>query len=199
MEKVGKKMKAVALVFLYLLTSNCVFGIKAKWDSDKSNWSPLMVAAYNDDVKGMRLLLIKNNINEQNKEGTTALMIAARKGNRKAVKFLLTHHADPNLFDTYDDNALFIACENNNVKVIKLLFEYDVNPQYQIKGYTPLMIATIFSTVRVMRVLIKNGIDVNSRDNIENKTALGFASFFLYESNKYKRKCRFLKRKGAIM
>ncbi len=196
----GKYTQAmIVLTLCIFLFSNISFGIKARWDSDKSNWTDLMKAAYNNDVDSIDFYLsIGNGINEQNKAGLTALMVATRIGSYKSTKYLLAHHANPNLQDTFHYTALFFACDNKNARVVKLLFRHGVNSTHKINGYTPLMEATIFSTVRIMRILIGHGADINARYHRDNLTVLGTASALIYDSNKYKKKCRFLKRHGAI-
>lgn len=186
-------------ICLLLCYSN-VYAIKATWYSDQSNWSPMMIAAYNNDIDLLRFYISTgSNVNEQNLRGFSPLIISARKGNSKATKYLLMHGASPNLHDTSGLTALFYACEQKNAKVVKLLFRFGSNPLYKVRGCTPLRTAVSFSTVRIMKILIKNGVEINARSTIDSMTALGLASYSLYESNKYKRICRFLKKNGAIL
>ena len=63
------------------------------------------------------------NINEENKSGKTALIIACEKGNEKIVKCLIENKADINKADETQKTPLIIACEIRNKKMVEYLLE----------------------------------------------------------------------------
>ena len=60
-------------------------------------------------------------------EKNTALMIAAKKGNKESVEFLLDHKANINLKNNEDNNALTIASNYGHTEIIKLLVKHQAD------------------------------------------------------------------------
>jgi ankyrin repeat protein len=82
--------------------------------------------------KGTFKLLNKNNniqkyINLKDKNGMTALMFAAWKGNVDNVKFLIDNGADIDAQDNDGETALITACNFGKTDVIKTLISNKVN------------------------------------------------------------------------
>ena len=69
------------------------------------------------------------NINIQNEDGVTALMMACNEGLSEVVELLLQNGADPNIHGDKGWTALMYACNNGNSKVAKRLLRYNANPQ----------------------------------------------------------------------
>ena len=63
-------------------------------------------------------------VNIQNKDGFTALMIAAEKGNINIARSLLERFADPNIKDAGGITALEISTYRQNDEMINLLTAY---------------------------------------------------------------------------
>ena len=62
-------------------------------------------------------------IDGQNEEGLTALMNAARSGNKEAVDLLIERGADINVQDNNGWTALLYALNENNKEIAELLIE----------------------------------------------------------------------------
>lgn len=60
-------------------------------------------------------------VNAQNQNGWTALMIAACDGDIEIVKILLEHDANPNISDFSGRNALGLALHNGHFEISNLL------------------------------------------------------------------------------
>ncbi|MEW5736591.1 MAG: PhzF family phenazine biosynthesis isomerase [Thermodesulfobacteriota bacterium] len=78
-------------------------------------WTPLMLAAYQwrDGARTMASLLAAGaGINATNKDGSTALMLAARTDQPEHVAYLLKKGADPGITDRMDRSALDYARDN---------------------------------------------------------------------------------------
>lgn len=69
--------------------------------------TPLHCAVYNSHIEISQFLLqFPLNINAQNNDGETALFYAARKGNIILIKLLLSHGADKEIKDKYNEKAV---------------------------------------------------------------------------------------------
>lgn len=80
-------------------------------------------------LKMINLLLDKGaNPNLQNKEGNTALIIAAKIDDLELIQDLLNRGANPNLQNKEGDTALIMAIRKNNPQVIKELLKVGANP-----------------------------------------------------------------------
>ena len=82
----------------------------------------IMYAATTGNEQNLKLLLetnakkssFENEINVKNKNGLTALMLAASRGHTKIVEQLLNAKADLNIEDQYDRTAFMLASYNNH-------------------------------------------------------------------------------------
>ena len=64
-------------------------------------------------------------VNLRNARGFTALMVAARNGNKSVVKTLLLRGADPKAEDWEGNTALSMASEAGNDDVIDVLKQHE--------------------------------------------------------------------------
>ncbi|XP_067660118.1 putative ankyrin repeat protein RF_0381 [Haliotis asinina] len=103
-----------------------VYDLLVKWGADlslldKDNNNILHLACGGDNVEIVRHLLTHNivDINSRNGEDRTPAMIAARCGH-EAIFFLLADHvADLTVVNGDGDNILTMACEGENVRIVK--------------------------------------------------------------------------------
>ncbi len=145
----------------------------------------LLEAINKNHTEQARLLLNgKANVNFQNPvSGETPLMVAAMSGNEELVKMLLTFGADVNIKrkingQDLQENALTIAQENGQSKVVKLLKEAGAQPltqapiptaklpdgdinQADATGFTPLFMALMAGDTAQMKALINKGAHVD--------------------------------------
>jgi tetratricopeptide (TPR) repeat protein len=70
-------------------------------------------------------------------DGSTALIIAANRGNGQAVKMLLDLGADPNAMARNGWRAIFGAIDRNDIEMTKLLLAKGANPHLNYNGLEP--------------------------------------------------------------
>jgi ankyrin repeat protein len=91
------------------------------------------------------------------------LRLSIEKNNYEILELLLQKGANPNHF-----NSLAFACENQNLKMVKLLMEYKADTNYVYdNGRTPLFAAIEAKKANkeIIRFLIANGADIHKEDN----------------------------------
>lgn len=85
--------------------------------------SPLMEAIDDNKINCVQILL-DNNANpyyQDSRDGDTALIVAARLGNKECVQLVLQHNADLNLQNHCGETALICAANNGNTDNVKML------------------------------------------------------------------------------
>ena len=102
-------------------------------------------------------------------DGLTALMRAARDGERNNVKALLEQGVDVNVRDTGSFtggwSALTYAAANGDLEIVKALVSNGAEvDSVDESGATPLMAAAQYDNASVVKALIEKGADVNRRD-----------------------------------
>ena len=158
---------------------------------DKQGYTALNKAISQEKTEIVKLLIENGaDVKVKNRQGSTVLFNAASKNKIEIVKLLLEHGADARIKNKYDESPLV------NVKtkeIAELLIEYgaDVNAQKRIKvinhssstfpsntafggqikyGSTPLFNAISRENIPVVKLLLKNGADINIKINrFQNK------------------------------
>jgi ankyrin repeat protein len=129
-----------------------------------SGWNALFAALAADDTKMIELLVKHGaNLEAKGNEDMTPLILAASKGNFAASELLLKLGSDPNAKDRWGGTALHRACSHRaSAELIELLLKngakVDAVTDY---GYTPLMNCCSSGDIRIARLLISSGADVN--------------------------------------
>ena len=159
---------------------------KRKQPSSEDTSSPLLRLAIerNDLDEVRRLLRIEGDrtssivrIDEKDRNGTTLLHLAAKRGRSMVVRELLRVGADPNVRDRDGCTALHKVCTyskrstreeyNRRLDATVALLEANANPNAQDEdGWAPLHCATIadaFEDTRIFSTLIDAGADPNVR------------------------------------
>ena len=134
-------------------------------------------AARDGNIDAVELLLKKYvDINIQNKNGETALMIASQKGHYQIVELLLKKHADINHQGKDGVTALMLASQNGHHQVVEqLLKEHaDINHKRN-DGVTALMLASKSGHHQVVELLLKEHAEINHQGK-DGVTALMIAS-----------------------
>lgn len=111
------------------------------------------------------LLLNGADINFQNKNGATPLILAAQYNNLVIMESLLCRGANPNLATVNGTTPLMLAV-GNDVHMIKLLLDFGAktNPVRE-DGLTSLLHAVTCNNVPAVEVLIDYNCDVNAKNN----------------------------------
>ncbi|XP_062567640.1 ankyrin repeat domain-containing protein 17-like [Saccostrea cucullata] len=143
------------------------------------NWTPLMLAAANDDEhlretglhtkegerRNKTILCLLNNgadINLCNKNGSSPLLGACEFGNDSTVQLLLNKGSDINLSNKNGFSPLYKACQNGHASTAQLLLSNgaDINLCNN-NGVSPLYIACQNGHDSTVQLLLNNGADIN--------------------------------------
>jgi ankyrin repeat protein len=171
--------------------------------SNDTGSTVLHIASFYGHEEIMKILLKQDGIdmNVVNNDGSTALMIAIAKDDKKitenhisTVKLLLDKGVDVNVVNKDGSTALTFAITEGHISIVKLLLDkgIDVNARYMGKllnkrtddlnvnanyknGYTALLIASEKGHIIIVNMLLKRGADVEAKDKFGD-TALIIAS-----------------------
>jgi len=127
------------------------------------------------EEKIMALIEDGADINYQDKNGATALMVSTLSGNLELTKTLLDKSADPNLQGKIVGlSPIILAVHNNNdVPMAQLLLEKNANPNLKTYiGFTALMYAVLNGNTQMVDLLISKGANVNDQEFIAGLTSL---------------------------
>ncbi|MES2604558.1 MAG: ankyrin repeat domain-containing protein [Pseudomonadota bacterium] len=128
--------------------------------------SALLYAAYQGDVELVKALLDKGaDPNLRNEYGAFPLSEAVQAGNQEIIDLLLAHKADPNLGNLEGETALMVAARGGDIAAATALLKAgaDVNAKEHWGGQSPAMWAAAQSQPDMLRLLIKNGADINAQ------------------------------------
>ena len=122
------------------------------------------------DLKCVKLLLKAGaDVNSANKNGDTALIVAASCGSIECTKLLIDAGADVNISNSQEETALIRAAISNNMECVKLLIRAgaDVN----LGGCTALITAASSGRTALVRILLQAGAKVQKITD-KNRNAL---------------------------
>ena len=110
------------------------------------------------------------------KNGATALIAASRVGAYDVVRDLLANRVNLNLRNHDGNNALWFACFQNNLPLIRLLINagIDIDNQND-NGVTALMYAASAGKIEAVKLLLSAGANPYLR-NLDDFSALEFSS-----------------------
>ena len=109
------------------------------------------------------------NVNIQDYDARTPLMIHAESGSKDIVSYLVAHGADVHRKDAAGQTALHLA---HNLAIVKILVDGGANVNIQDdKGRTPLMIHAEKGNKDIVSSLVAHGADVHRKDS-KGRTAL---------------------------
>ncbi len=134
-----------------------------------------------DFLEIKKLILSGSDVNIQNKNSFTALMIASCNDHKEIVKLLITAGADVNIQDKYNNAALIKALDNDYVDIAKLLIAAGTNINaINNRGSTALMWAVVRRHKEIVKLLIAAGADVNIQNESGNTALIEFIRFHDY-------------------
>jgi uncharacterized protein len=136
--------------------------------------SPLVDAAKRDDGATVRALVAKRvNVNEQSRDGSTALLWAAYHSDVAMTRALLAAGAKPNLANKYGITPLLQASRTGADAIVQALLRAGADPALaHPEGETALMAAAFAGSLNSVRLLIEANADVNAVDSYQKQTAL---------------------------
>jgi len=126
----------------------------------------LLKAAGGDDISQVKDLLDEGlDVNGKNKNGWSALMIAASQGNMEMLKLLIEKGAAVDEKNTQGQTPLIFAAHWGHADVVRLLIEQGgVNVNLQMNdGWTALIDSISMDHTEVAKILIKSGADINAK------------------------------------
>eukprot|EP00833_Pecoramyces_ruminatium_P016186 jgi/Orpsp1_1/1190218/evm.model.d7180000077504.1 len=127
-----------------------------------------------DDGKREKMINeIKSILNEQRKDGETALTFLCKAGNAGDIHNLIKFGVDVNAKNSYGDSPLALLCKNNKIsnenkiKLMKGMIKRGANLNTENRyGFTPLMIAK-YSHNKKLKEFIKSN-DISAEDSNED-------------------------------
>ncbi|KAJ9591792.1 hypothetical protein L9F63_001609, partial [Diploptera punctata] len=141
--------------------------------------SPLMKAAEFAHFEVVKFLIDQGSeVNARNKDGYTALSLAARTGEPNVVELLLQNGADVNTSGGwYNRTPLMLSAEYGHHKVANLLIDHGtaINARDE-GGYTALSIAARKGRVKIVQLLLEKDVNIELSDFEYNRTPLMWAA-----------------------
>ena len=114
-------------------------------------------------------------VDEQDLDGMTPLMLAAARGKATFVSFLLANGANINKKNYNGQNSLHMAAANGHNEVINILIDGGINVNMpDLDGMTPLMLAVKNEQRFSVEILLKRGAILNYF-NARNQNAMKLA------------------------
>ena len=138
-------------------------------------------AAEQDDRAAVRdLLNQKEDVNQAQGDGMTALHWAASNDDLELVQLLLNAGANVNAETRLGAvTPLFMACKNGNASIVQALLKAGASATApDAHGTTPLMMAAAAGGADAVKVLLEHGADPNAKEASHGQTALMFAAAF---------------------
>uniref|UniRef100_A0A0D2Y576 Nephrocystin 3-like N-terminal domain-containing protein n=1 Tax=Fusarium oxysporum (strain Fo5176) TaxID=660025 RepID=A0A0D2Y576_FUSOF len=135
--------------------------------------SPLHIAVAAQNLLGCELLLDAGcQVNAEDRDGSTALSIAADLNDLDIVECLVSHGADPSKPDY--ETPLHIAVDWGNLEMVEIIlssrFFIDIDAKGE-KEYTALGIAATTGRSDIVSMLLDHGADPNMRNGQRNSSA----------------------------
>ncbi|XP_071115743.1 putative ankyrin repeat protein RBE_0220 [Haliotis cracherodii] len=128
----------------------------------------LYFACKGRNLEIVKYVLTQNvvDVNNRNVDGLTPVMNAAIWGDKGLFDFLVEEGANLSLLSYDEENIFYLACERDNVEIIKYLL-----PQYIkfinsfVDGMTPVLSAACDKRKEVFDLLVKEGANLSLLDD----------------------------------
>lgn len=138
---------------------------------------PLIDAVKQGDIKAVRALLPKSNVNAAEVDGSTALHWAAYENQPEVVDLLIRAGGNAKATNRYGVTPLSLASIKGNAAILERLIAAGADPNASLPGgETPLMTAARTGKADAIKVLLAHGASVNARETTRGQTALMWAS-----------------------
>jgi len=176
----SEKMRTPGLSTRLLLISLLAFTTTVAAILGQTKTDPaLVVAAREGDFETVRALLAKRvNVNEQARDGATAILWAVHQSDLKLVQALVAAGANVNTPNRYGVTPLLEASRTGDTPMIAELLKAgaDVKETFHPDGETALMAASRTGKLEAVELLLKAGADPNAADKYQKQTALMWAA-----------------------
>jgi len=139
----------------------------------------LVVAAKEGDFEKVRTLLAQHvNVNEEARDGSTAILWAVHRSDLKMASALITAGANVKVPNHYGVFPLLEASRSGDTSMMTALLKAGVNINQFLApdGESPLMAAARTGKLDAVELLLKAGADPNLADNYQNETPLMWAA-----------------------
>ena len=124
LEIASLKKTFASLIGIFELTIDGQTILKEKEETQVSFDQALQKASKLGDDEAVHFLLdLIDNINYQNKEGSTALMLASKRGHEEVVQTLVSAGGNVNIKDNNGYTALILACDTNSYTIVNYLLQ----------------------------------------------------------------------------
>ena len=139
----------------------------AKAKEGRTEWPDIMKASFAGDIKCLNTLLkdeLQLDVNWQDSNGVTPLVLASREGHTEMVKILLDKDAQVNKQDKSSSSALMMASKQGHTEVVQLLLDHGAHVNIYMQdedGVSALMMACENGKTELAELLIKSGADVD--------------------------------------
>ena len=155
-----------------------VICMAARLFADADPGLTLPEAAEQGDLKTVRSLVQKSDVNLAQGDGMTALHWAAYQGNLEMTRVLIQAGANLNAANRLKAlTPLLIAAQAGDAAMLDLLLKSGADANLaNALGTTPLMLAAASGKPDAVKTLLDHGADVNARESARRQTALMFAA-----------------------
>ncbi|KDP26774.1 hypothetical protein JCGZ_17932 [Jatropha curcas] len=164
--------------------------------SNLSKFSPLMFVVQANDIKALRKLIERTDIDldEQDDDGFSAAMVAAASGHVEAFRLLVYAGANVKLQNKYGETAISLSESSHHGEVIeRVMLEYAIEEGYNYSaGVQALHRAAHWGDIDLVHMLTRRGYDVNAFDTD------GYSPLMLAAKRGHNRVCELLISCGAI-
>ena len=152
--------------------------------SSSTDYSRLLIEAVHlNDVDAVQVLVEKQRVDingsryvklEGRRMYTCALGVAAMWGRRDMIEYLVSHGADTEQVNEFEETPLHVACNQGHLEVVKYLAEHSNNIEtYNAFDCTPFLSACAEGRLEIAEYLLSVGADIN-------KTTLGLGGNALH-------------------
>ena len=173
------KWTPIFFLILFSGINNSPFNIGTATAFKRQTLFDAIEANHIDLVK--ELLVLGFDIDNQNMEEDTPLIVAAKKVNEPIVKLLLEKKAKVKIRSREGKTPIFGALYKNNINIVKLLLEKRADVKISdMSGRTTLMDAIMSGMenhTKIAKLLLENGVDINAQTP-SGESALHMASEF---------------------